>query len=137
MASPIKGLRNLQKRLKDLPEEIQDKADIYFTGKAEDIRRDAQSFAPVDHGFLKGGISAITNNYLQKTIVSNVNYSAYVEFGTGPHVRIPRGLEAFAAQFKGKKPGNSKAQPFLFPAYFKNLRPRQVEKDLKKIIEKR
>jgi hypothetical protein len=137
MADPIRGLKNLQKRLKDLPNDIQEEVDIYLDAKALNVERDAIAAAPVDHGFLKGGIKANISLFLSKSIASNAAYSAYVEFGTGPHVRIPPGMEAYAAQFKGSRPGNSKAQPFLFPAYFKNLRPRQVEKDLKKIIEKR
>jgi hypothetical protein len=92
--------------------------------------------APVDDGFLKGGIISNTDTYLDKTISSNANYSAYVEFGTGPKTVIPAGFEQFAARYKGARDGNSRAQPFFIPAYFSKARPKKVEKDLKKIIEK-
>jgi len=46
-------------------------------------------------------------------------YAAYIEFGTGNMVSIPKGWEAFAAKFKGSgmRPHNMKARPYLVKAF--------------------
>jgi HK97 gp10 family phage protein len=56
------------------------------------------------------------------TILVPVSYAPYVEFGTGTKVNVPKGLENYASQFKGKgiKQINLSARPFLFPAVEKN-----------------
>jgi phage gpG-like protein len=56
------------------------------------------------------------------TILVPVSYAPYVEFGTGTKVNVPKGLEDYASQFKGKgiKQVNLSARPFLFPAVEKN-----------------
>lgn len=140
MASPfkIKGLTELKKKLKNLDDATKQKIDDYLTAKALEIHADATRNAGnvVDNGFLKNGITFNTGTFLSKRVSSNASYSAYVEFGTGPYVNIPPGLEEFARQFYINGKGTTRAQPFLFPAYFKNVRPKKVEKDIKRIIEK-
>jgi HK97 gp10 family phage protein len=56
------------------------------------------------------------------TILVPVSYAPYVEFGTGTKVNVPKGLENYASQFKGKgiKQVNLPARPFFFPAVEKN-----------------
>ncbi len=134
----IAGANILRKQLKNLSLEVQVKIDDYLTSKALDIERDAhQLCTAVDNGFLKSGIIANTTKFLSKSVAANERYSAYIEFGTGHQVRIPPGLEKIAAQFKGKNQDHKgiKAQPFFFPAYFKNVRPKKVERDIKKLIQ--
>ena len=48
------------------------------------------------------------------------HYAAYVEFGTGGLVDIPKGLESYAIQFKGLgiRQVNLPARPYFFPALF-------------------
>jgi HK97 gp10 family phage protein len=47
------------------------------------------------------------------------DYGPYVEFGTGGLVNVPRGLEDYAIQFKGRgiRKVNLPARPFMYPAY--------------------
>ena len=137
VAFKVKGLDKLVSQVKRMPVEVQEEVDTYMTGLAVTIAETARLNAAdiVKTGFLKGNIVANTTNFLDKKVSSNEAYSAYVEFGTGPKVSIPAGLESFAAQFKGARPGNSRAQPFFFPAYFQHGRPKKVEKELKKLIE--
>ena len=56
------------------------------------------------------------------TVLVPVSYAPYVEFGTGTKVNVPKGLENYASQFKGKgiRQINLSARPFLFPAVEKN-----------------
>lgn len=137
VAFKVKGLEKLISQVRKMPVEVQEEVDTYMTGLAFTISETARINAAniVGEGFLKGQIVANTSNFLDKTVSSNAIYSAYVEFGTGPKVSIPSGLESFAAQFKGKRPGNSRARPFFFPAYFQHGRPKKVEKEIKKLIE--
>jgi HK97 gp10 family phage protein len=88
---------------------------------ADSIVSDAKQKAPVDIGQLRQSIgntnASIGNN--RSMIFSNAPYSAYVEFGTGGKVSIPKGFENIAYPFKGKgiKKIDIKPQPFLIPAY--------------------
>lgn len=138
MSDPFKinGLRSLARQIDKMGNTIKDKLDDYLNAKALEIEKEAKARAKVDDSFLKNNIVADTETYLSKTISSNATYSAYVEFGTGPKVRIRAGFEEFAKQFKGERDGNSRAQPFFLPAYFKAARPKKVERDLKKMIIK-
>jgi hypothetical protein len=134
----IKGFDQLTRKLKKLPFEVQDDIDEYLNNKAREVEKDAVINASdsIGDGLLKNGITADLSIFLSKKISSNAIYSAYVEFGTGPHVRVPPGLEAFAMQFYVNGQGTTQAHPFFFPAYFKNIRPKKVERDIKRIIER-
>lgn len=141
----IKNLELVTRRLKKLPHELTDKVDDYMTSKANDIRRDAvlnvssSDSQAIDNGQLKASISANTTKYLHKTVNCNVNYAAYVEFGTGPFAAqyvktLPEEIQKYAMTFYVNGKGQMPARPFLFPAFFKNTAG--IEKDLKKIVEK-
>lgn len=67
--------------------------------------RNAQRDAPVDQGTLKAGITWYQDGQ-NVVIVSNVFYSAFMEFGTKGKYRAIPGTEAIAAQFKGYKGGD-------------------------------
>lgn len=53
------------------------------------------------------------------TVFVRAGYAPYVEFGTGGLVNVPRGLEEYAMQFKGRgiKQVNLPARPFMYPAF--------------------
>lgn len=66
---------------------------------------------------------------LSGRVFTNVEYAAYVEFGTIEHVEVPLELTAYAMQFKGRgirKKGGRKAKPFLYPA-FKEEEPKYIQ----------
>lgn len=54
---------------------------------------------------------------------------AYVEFGTGTEVKIPKGWEKIAKQYFVTGKGWMPPKPYLYPAYYKGRR--QYKKDLK------
>ena len=88
---------------------------------ADSITSDAKQRAPVDLGQLRQSIgnttASIGNN--RSLIFANAPYAAYVEFGTGGAVSIPKGFDQLAIKFKGKgiKQINLRPQPYLIPAY--------------------
>jgi len=88
---------------------------------ADSIVADAKQRAPVDLGQLRQSIgnttASVGNN--RSLIFANAPYAAYVEFGTGGAVSIPKGFDQLAIKFKGKgvKQINLRPQPYLIPAY--------------------
>lgn len=121
----VRGLKQLQDKFKRLPKEIQeDIAEELRTGAAL-IEQDAKTLAPRNKagngGTLVQSINSLGSG-LSWRVIAKAKYSPYVEFGTGSRVRVPSGVQSYAAQFKGsgRRKNNSLAQPFLFPALFKN-----------------
>ena len=66
---------------------------------------------------------------------SNAPYSAYVEFGTGDGVSIPKGFAYLASPYRGKKNRRRDygAKPFFIPSYLEGIQ--QYPKDLRKVLE--
>jgi hypothetical protein len=89
------------------------------------LESQAKRRAPVDTGKLRQSIQArpFDEGYAVMVTAGNIsdnskNYAAFMEFGTGAKVRIPRGFEKMAAQFKGKKARvGVRPQPYLIPSY--------------------
>jgi HK97 gp10 family phage protein len=104
--------------------------------KALEIAAEAKRLAPVDTGKLKQGILVDKVNKLTYDIVATEPYSAYLEFGTGTEVSIPKGWEDIAIQFKGKgvRKVNIPPQPYLNPAFRKGAK--LYMKDLEKALER-
>ena len=99
----IKGLRELQARIEQIPSELDMKINAQLQRGAEVFVAGAQRDAPVDVSFLKQGISYMPKpvHSLHVSIVSNSAYSAYMEFGTKSRVQVPPQYQAYAAQSKG------------------------------------
>lgn len=106
----IKGIRAYEKRsIERTKEELK--------GWADKTEADAKRDVPVDTGELQSSIhSTPEKEGLVQTVGTNVEYSPYVEFGTGTEVDVPSGLEDYAIQFKGAgiKEVNLPARPYLF-----------------------
>ena len=68
----------------------------------------AQLRVVVDLGQLRQSIGKTTARvgYNVSFVFANTPYAAFVEFGTGARVSIPKGFEKMASEFKGKKSGN-------------------------------
>lgn len=91
------------------PEEFDEVAGI----AAADWELRAKQAAPVDVGFLRGGISHKRVSEGHWEVVSAAEYSAYIEWGTRLKVRVPADLQAYASQFKGAG-GQKGAKKFIF-----------------------
>ena len=81
--------------------------------------RRAKSFVAVDHGNLKTSIRNDTKD-MTSVVGTNVIYGPFVEFGTGSKVNVPNELRDYAIQFRGAgiREVNTRAQPYLYPAFF-------------------
>ncbi|ABD94204.1 tail component protein [Streptomyces phage mu1/6] len=91
---------------------------------ANDMVNMAKGLCPVDTGRLRSSIQAVPSGgrfSFSVTIGTNVTYAADVEYGTAPHVIVPKDKKALywpgAAHpvAKVNHPG-TRAQPFMRPA---------------------
>lgn len=134
----IKGLSSLQKVLKDLDTDGEKAVQKAIDRTAELIEADAKANAPVRNGALKASIFTQRVPLLSK-VGTDCWEAPYIEFGTrGAGLKIPKGWEDYAMQFIGAVPGNTPAQPYLFPALFKNQDKLVIftEEEIDKILKK-
>ena len=139
MGVKLKGNKALLNKLKAVGQVGKDLIEEEVFSSLQEIRNEAVSRVPVDTGILKNSI-VVQNEKLSGKVVVNAKYAPYVEFGTGTRVDIPEGLKDYAIKFKGKgiKEVNLPAQPFLFPAWFRETKELMInlEKGLSKIVKK-
>jgi HK97 gp10 family phage protein len=121
MKTPKIDISRLIKQLYAFGDDAERLAVSITNSTADGIVSDAKQRAPVDIGQLRLSIGKTTARvvYNKSLIFANAPYSAYVEFGTGGLVSVPKGFEEIAKKFKGKgiKKIDIKPQPFLIPAY--------------------
>lgn len=102
---------------------------------ANEIADDAKSRISSYPGEIGGKIAssivtAPTNDGLTWTVkVGETPMSAYIEFGTGIFVEVPKGWEDIAWSFYVNGKGYTRPYPYFYPAYY--IGRRQYKKDLK------
>lgn len=87
---------------------------------ANDIAVEAVGLAPEDTGHLVNSIG-VEQDEGETTVFVGASYAPYIEFGSGPLVSIPNGLEAEARQFFINGKGRTHPQPFFFPSINANI----------------
>jgi len=110
----VKGLKELKKRLKEIPEQIASEFDAVMGAAANDYANRAIDDAPRDQGLVIQEIQSNQKKVMYWEVTSGAEWSAYIEWGTRTRARVPAELAAYAAQFKGggKKGGNPKQKIF-------------------------
>jgi HK97 gp10 family phage protein len=125
MRTPKINISKLLKQIDDFGDDAQILAVAITNVTADDMVTDAKLKAPVDLGQLRLSIGHTTARvgYNKSFFFANAPYSAYVEFGTGGRVNIPKGFEELASRYKGKgiRQIDIKPQPFFIPAYLQNI----------------
>ena len=105
----IKGFDKLQSKISKLPKDLQEEVVEEIHSWGNDVNSEQQSLISqqkiVDNGALRQNTKAIPDNN-GVTLISNVYYAPFVEFGTGAKVNVPAELNEYALQFKGKGKGN-------------------------------
>lgn len=104
----IKGLDKLKQQLSGFKTKLEKELSVILDKNAQKVVTRAKQNAPVDEGILRNSISADLSNPLEKHIVVNAPYAAFVEFGTGKYAAeyvgtLPDNWQAFASQFRGQK----------------------------------
>lgn len=118
------NLTSQRQVLRSLSSKVQRKLKEQVERTGRMTEADAVAAVPVDTGALRNSITyESTNEGLGFRISANEPYAAFVEFGTGGSVAIPRGWATVAAPFKGKggRTFSMPARPYLLPAFTKNV----------------
>jgi HK97 gp10 family phage protein len=121
MKTPKINISKLLKQIDGFGVDAERLAVAITNSTAESIVSDAKQRVVVDLGQLRQSIgntnASVGNN--RSLVFANAPYAAYVEFGTGGEVSIPKGFNEIAIKFKGKgvKKINLRPRPFLIPAY--------------------
>ena len=124
----IEGIDNLRNKLKTYSDKAVKEVKRQVFISANNIKNKAQDLCPVsppESGHAPSrlkhsiGVSYASDN-LGAEISTNVEYAAFVEYGTGPHIIEAKNAKVLTdgVNFFGKRvmhPG-TKAQPFMNPA---------------------
>lgn len=103
----ITGVDALGKKFKKLGAEGQQNFEEVTKMKAGEIHAEAKRRASkyIDNGDLSRGIILKPVSKTNYIVAATENYSAFIEFGTGRRVSIPKGWERIASEFRGKSLG--------------------------------
>lgn len=133
----IKGLQQALKDLQTLQERTRKAMRRGELKVAQVIVDDAKAAAPFDMGNIQAGIR-VEQSEASTTIVGGDKLAAYQEFGTGPLVSIPNGVDAAEVKelFFVNGKGTTPPHPFFYPAIFRHIDDivPAVEEELKKIL---
>lgn len=137
MSSKVKGLDQLLANLSGLGGNIKSTVRVGLDRGAKKIQKNAKLLCPVDTGQLRSSIktkSEETQDGAKAEVYTNVEYAAYVEFGTGirgasSNIDRPEGV-SYNSQWKGQK-----AQPYMSPAYLHAKNSGEVEQEIIKKVE--
>ena len=108
----IKNLDKVIAEVKAYPQDVEKIINNEFKNFGQATVSEAQSRAPINEGRLRQSISSIVGD-LKITIVANVDYAAYIEFGTKAFAAayvgtLPAQWQQLAAEHKGGSGGNFK-----------------------------
>lgn len=113
----IAGVKELRARLNSVSKEVHKEV----LGEIKDAAQKWVAFskrdAPIDLGKLRQNITADISPSWGASVISNANYSPYIEWGTITKVYVPGELAEYAIQFKGRgirKNGGIIPRPFFF-----------------------
>ena len=118
----IKSNRAVTEFVDNALKEVEEILEEQIAITTEDIADEARSAVVTEFSILKNSITGQASG-LYGSIKATANYAPYVEFGTGGDVDVPKGLESYAREFKGKdiRTVNLPARPFLYPAFKNNV----------------
>ena len=88
------------KKVSKLGKEIESDVAIGVGAVAKDAVIDAKRKAPINDGGLRQSIHDVKVSDLSYDVIVGERYGAYVEFGTGAHVRVPSELKDVAKRIQ-------------------------------------
>lgn len=132
----VQGLKQALNSIKAYKGEKEQKISDALKGAIYDLVAEAQAKVPTDLSNLKQSIRVTVVRRFEAEAEAEAGYAAYVEFGTGALVRVPKELVSYAMQFKGKgiKEVNLPARPYFYPAA--EAAVKQFLEDIKVILSR-
>lgn len=150
----VQNVDKLLRKLKRMDMDVNDTLAPIMARQAKFIQGEAKDLCPVRDGQLRNSIRTTTRKSKYKVtalVHTNMEYAAYVEFGTGKvgettpvADKYPGPLAYKQTKWKAKIPdvgwryvAGQRAQPFLYPALKNNEEKVRdnIASDLKKVIE--
>ena len=105
MVKTVKNIDKVLKQFKQFGKEAEKMVEETTSSNAKEIVRNAKANVTrvaFNNGKLAQSIYDDKNTYANYSIKVGLEYGAYVEFGTGKQVRVPKELQDQANKFKGK-----------------------------------
>lgn len=108
----VTGLQQFNAVISHLSDAVSEGIDDELEAAAYEMRSIADSLitdnGSIDQGFLKSSLQVVpvSGNH-RAEFLNTAFYAPFVEFGTGPQVRVPQEWAEYAAQFKGMQNGNT------------------------------
>lgn len=125
MKTPKININKLLKQIDSFGADASRLAVAVTNSTAENIVNNAKQKVVVDLGQLRQSIGKTTARigFNRSFVFANAPYAAFVEFGTGGLVSIPKGFEQIAVKFKGRgiKKINLRPRPYLIPSYLQGV----------------
>jgi hypothetical protein len=100
----IKGLKDLEKRLRELPKHLTSEIDQRIGLRVNEAVGLAKRDAPADENALRSGISGVRESALNWLYSANAYHSVYMEFGTKKRYKPIPGVDP--SEFKVTAPGS-------------------------------
>lgn len=121
MRVQITGINESLKKIKSDFKKASNEVDAELAATCENILTAAKSYLPADYGQLKQSLRILDKKKFSYTIGSRLDYSAYVEFGTGPYAKtyvpsLEKEWQDYARKFKKTRDGNSPHHAYFYPA---------------------
>jgi hypothetical protein len=132
----FKGIKDTIAKLEDKGDDIKKQVDFAIGINTDAMASEAKQRAPYKYSRLRSSISANKiKDYLYE-LVAQVDYAAYVEFGTGNFAAsyvpsLDNEWQILAKEFYVNGQGRTPQNPYLYPAY-KRILP-ILYKDLEQI----
>jgi HK97 gp10 family phage protein len=101
--SKVQGLERVIRSFEKEGKEIRSKVEYIVSANALEGRNEAVRKAPKAFGKLAQSIAVEKINPLEQSVVVNVDYAPFVEFGTGGKVSVPSEWQSMASEFRGQK----------------------------------
>lgn len=110
----LSGFSEFDSKLKNLPKQITKEIGGNVQDAALNWAQRAKTDAPVDQGRLKNEIKPVARGALTYEVVANVDYAAYIEWGTKTKVSVPGDIAGYAAQFRGGRSSGGNAKEMIY-----------------------
>lgn len=98
----LSGFKEFQDKLRNMNGILTKKVDGVVKDAADAWAQRAKLAAPNDQGRLANETKPVHVKPMESEVVVNVEYAAYMEWGTKTRVSVPAELQNYASRFKGK-----------------------------------
>ena len=135
----ILGIKEAFANVKNNFNKISDEIDMELGNGVQEIILEAKTSLPANYSMLATSLYFVKAKKYYYEFGSNLNYAAYVEFGTGKYAAeyvpsLDPEWQKFAKTFQTSRPGKLPSSPYLYPATITGFK--NILNNLDKIIKK-